>query len=82
MVEELVTKSHRQMKEEEGRRITIGEAFSLAKKRIQELNNHLTRLIGKGKVLRLVCMDSRNRQKANVNSFTRLKTSYLQLRNR
>ena len=44
MVEELVTKSHRQMKEEEGRRITIVEAFSLAEKRIQELNNHLTKV--------------------------------------
>ena len=30
------------MKEEEGRRITAMEAFSLAKKRIQELNMKLT----------------------------------------
>ena len=29
------------MKEEEGRRITAVEAFSLAEKRIQELNNQL-----------------------------------------
>ena len=30
---------HRQMKDEEGRRIATVEAFSVAKKRIQELNN-------------------------------------------
>ena len=41
MVEELVNKSHQQMKEEEGRRIAAVEAFSLAEKRIQELNNQL-----------------------------------------
>ena len=39
MVEELVNKSHQQMKE--GRRIAAVEAFSLAEKRIQELNNQL-----------------------------------------
>ena len=42
MAEELVTKSHGQMKEEEGRRITVLEAFSLVEKRIQQLNNQLT----------------------------------------
>ena len=42
MAEELVTKSHGQMKEEEGRRIAVLEAFSLVEKRIQELNNQLT----------------------------------------
>ena len=41
MVEELVNKSHQQMKEEEGRRIATVEAFSLTEKRIQELNNQL-----------------------------------------
>ena len=41
MVKELVNKSHQQMKEEEGRRIAAVEAFSLAEKRIQELNNQL-----------------------------------------
>ena len=30
MAEELVNNSHRQMKEEEGRRITVVEAFTLA----------------------------------------------------
>ena len=39
MVKELVNKSHQQMKE--GRRIAAVEAFSLAEKRIQELNNQL-----------------------------------------
>ena len=42
MAEELVTKSHGQMKEEEGRRIAVLEAFSLVEKRIQELNNQRT----------------------------------------
>ena len=36
-----MTKSHRQMKDEEGRRVVALEAFSLAKKRIHELNNQL-----------------------------------------
>lgn len=38
MVEELVNNLHRQMKQEERRRIAAVEAFSLVKKRIQELN--------------------------------------------
>jgi len=42
MAEELVNNFHRQMKEEEGRRITAVEAFSLAEKRIQKLNTKLT----------------------------------------
>ena len=42
MAEGLVTKSHGQMKEEEGRWIAVLEAFSLVEKRIQELNNQLT----------------------------------------
>ncbi|XP_075656328.1 uncharacterized protein LOC142626388 [Castanea sativa] len=40
--EELVNSSHRQMKEEKGRRITAMDAFNVAKKRTQELNNKLT----------------------------------------
>ena len=43
MAEELVTESHWQMKEKESRRITVVEAFSLIEKRIQELNNQLTK---------------------------------------
>ena len=42
MAEELVNNSHRQMKDDEGRRIAAVEAFSLAKKRIQKLNTKLT----------------------------------------
>ena len=45
MAEELVIKSHRKMKEEEGKRIGVVEAFSLAEKRIQELNNQLTEAV-------------------------------------
>ena len=41
VVEELVNNLHRQMKEEERRRIAAVEAFSLVKKRIQELNMKL-----------------------------------------
>ena len=41
MAEELVNKSPRQMKDEEGRQITVVVAFSLVEKRIQELNNPL-----------------------------------------
>ncbi|KAL0016172.1 hypothetical protein SO802_003241 [Lithocarpus litseifolius] len=37
----LVNSSHRQMKEEEGRRITAMDAFNVVEKRIQELNNKL-----------------------------------------
>ena len=43
MAEELVNNSHRQMKEEEGRRIAAMETFSLAEKGIQELNTKLTK---------------------------------------
>ena len=42
VVEELVNNLHRQMKEEERRRIAAVEAFSLVKKWIQELNTKLT----------------------------------------
>ena len=38
VVEELVNNLHKQMKEEESRPIAAVEAFSLVKKRIQELN--------------------------------------------
>ena len=38
----MVDYSHHQMKEEEGRRIAVLEAFSLVEKRIQQLNNQLT----------------------------------------
>ena len=43
MAEELVNNSHRQMKEEEGRRIAAVETFFLAEKRIQELDTKLTK---------------------------------------
>ena len=43
MAEELVNNSHRQMKEEEGRRIAAVETFSLTEKGIQELNTKLTK---------------------------------------
>ena len=43
MAKELVNKSHRLMKDEESRWIAAVEAFPLAKKRIQELNNQLTK---------------------------------------
>ena len=43
MAEELVNKSHQQMKEEEERQIAAVEAFSFAEKRIQELNTKLTK---------------------------------------
>lgn len=42
MVEELVNNFYRKMKEEAGRQIAVVEAFSLAEKRIQELNTKLT----------------------------------------
>ena len=35
--------SYRQMKDEERRRIAVVDAFNVAKKRIQELNNKLTK---------------------------------------
>lgn len=38
----LVNNSHRQMKKEEGRLIAAVESFTLAKKRIQELNTKLS----------------------------------------
>ena len=40
---ELVNNSYRQMKDEERRRIAVVDAFNVAKKRIQELNNKLTK---------------------------------------
>ena len=39
--EELVTNSHRQMKDEKSRHIASVEAFNVAKKRIKELNTKL-----------------------------------------
>ena len=45
MAEELVNNSHRQMKEEEGRRITVVEAFTLAEQRVKDLNAKLTEAI-------------------------------------
>jgi len=43
MAEELVSTSHKQMKEkEEGWRIAAVEAFTLAKQRIKDLNTKLT----------------------------------------
>ena len=44
MAKELVNKSHQQIKEEEGRQIATVEAFSLAKKRIQEINTKLIKV--------------------------------------
>lgn len=41
MANELVKKSHWKIKDEESRQIVAVEAFSLAEKRIQELNNKL-----------------------------------------
>ena len=43
MAKELVNKSYWLMKDEESRWIAAVEAFPLAKKRIQELNNQLTK---------------------------------------
>ena len=40
--EELLNSSHKQMKEEEGRRIAAMDAFNVAENRIQELNKKLT----------------------------------------
>ena len=40
---ELVNFTHRQMKDEEGRRIAVVEGFNMAKKRIKELNTKLTK---------------------------------------
>ena len=40
--EELVNNSHMQMKEEEGSHIAAVDAFTLAEKRIQDLNTKLT----------------------------------------
>ena len=37
----MANNSHRQMKEEEGRRITVVDAFNVAGKRIQELTTKL-----------------------------------------
>lgn len=41
MAEELMTNSHRQMKDEKARRIATMDAFTLAEKRIQNLNTKL-----------------------------------------
>lgn len=40
--EEIVNSSHRQMKDEESRRIAIVDAFKVAEKKILELNTQLT----------------------------------------
>ena len=40
---ELVNFTHRQMKDEKGRRIAVVEGFNMAKKRIKELNTKLTK---------------------------------------
>ena len=45
MAEELVNNSHRQMKEEEGRHITVVEAFTLAEQRVKDRNAKLTEAI-------------------------------------
>ncbi|XP_075634193.1 uncharacterized protein LOC142606742 [Castanea sativa] len=42
MAKELVNNSHRQIKEEEGRRIAAVDSFALGEKRIHELNTKLT----------------------------------------
>ena len=42
MAEELVNNPHKQMKENEGRHIAAMVAFTLAKKRMQDLNTKLT----------------------------------------
>lgn len=43
MVEELVTNIHRQMKDEKAKRIAAVDAFTLAEKRIPDLNTKLTK---------------------------------------
>ena len=43
MAKELVSTSHKLMKEEEGRHIVAVEAFTLAKQRIKDLNAKLTK---------------------------------------
>jgi len=48
-----VNSSHKQMKEEEGRRITAMDAFNVAEKRIRELNKKLTRQTRTKRVLKL-----------------------------
>ena len=42
--EELVNFSHRQMKDEEGRRVIAVEAFNVVEKRVKELNAKLTKV--------------------------------------
>ena len=42
MVEELMTNSHKQMKEEEGWHIATVKAFTLAEQRIKDVNVKLT----------------------------------------
>ena len=74
MAEELVNNSYRQMKEEEVRRIAIVEAFSLAERRIQELNIKLT---GTARVSRLPCMGLKSSQRVNVSNSVKLNTIYL-----
>ena len=82
MAEELVNKSHLQMKEEERRQIVAVKAFSLTEKRIQELNNQLTEANRERKSVGLLYTGLSSRQKLNANNSARLRTSYQHLRSR
>ena len=59
--EELVDISHRQMKDEEGRRVAIVEAFKVAKKRLKESDAKLTKA-KKGRKSVEVALDGAERQ--------------------
>lgn len=58
MVEELVNNSYRKMKEEARRQIAVVEAFSLAEKRIQELNTKLTEADRERKIVEAASKDN------------------------
>ena len=59
--EELVDISHRQMKDEEGRRVAIVEAFKVAKKRLKESDAKLTKA-ERGRKSTEVALDGVERQ--------------------
>ena len=59
--EELVDISHRQMKDEEGRRVAIVEAFKVAKKRLKESDAKLTE-VERGRKSTKVALDGVERQ--------------------
>ena len=59
--EELLNNSHRQMKDEEGRRIAIVDTFNVAEKRIEELNTKLTEADRDKKSAEVPCKELRGR---------------------